>query len=152
MGFSGNDTSESLYVAQADPNFMGTSAGLGMIDTTTFQLSFIGTFSQPLNRCELTGTGDGRLFAFCVKQDTGSVIAQIDPATATVIGQNHLQVGTSADAFAFAYWGGSFWIFTSAGGGTSTVTQYDLDTQKESTATTVPAVIVGAGVSTCAPR
>jgi hypothetical protein len=150
MGFSGNATSETLYVAQADPNFMATSGGLGSIDTTTFGLSFIGTFSQPLNRCELTGTGDGRLFAFCVDSNTGSTIAQIDPATAQVIGENHLQVGTSSDAFAFAYWGGSFWIFT--GSGNSTITQYDLDTQKESTVTTVPALIVGAGVSTCAPR
>jgi hypothetical protein len=158
MGFSGTETTESLYVAQADINNTGMPTSLGTIDTTTLQLSVVGTFTQPLPRCELTGTGDGRLFAFCVNTGNnarGSIIAQIDPGSGTVLGENKLQAGSPSDAFAFAYWGGSFWIFTSdvnTQTNASTVTQYDLDTQTESTATTVPAVIVGAGVSTCAPR
>ncbi len=151
MGYSGDTTSESLFVAEGNTNGMGgTSQGLGIIDTTTFKLTKIGPFSVPLARCELTGTGDGRLFAYCVNSTTGSVIAQIDPKTANVIAQNQLKVGTVNDAFAYAFWGGSFWIFS--GQGTTTVTQYDLDTLTESTVTSLADQIVGAGVSTCAPR
>lgn len=151
MGFSGDTTSESLYVAEGNQNNMGPSQGLGIIDTTTFKLTKVGSFNAPIARCELTGTGDGRLFAFCVPiMGSGGVIAQIDPKNANVIAQNQLKVGTSSDAFAYAFWGNSFWIFTS-GGTTTVVTQYDLDTLTEQNVTTLDDVIVGAGVSTCAP-
>lgn len=147
MGFAGDMSSESLYVIESsDP-----SQGLGTIDTKTFKLSKVGVPNAAISRCELTGTGDGRLFAFCVPtMGTGGVIVQIDPKTAKVIAQNQLKVGMSSDAFAYAFWGNSFWIFTS-GGATTTVTQYDLDTLTESNVTTLNDVIVGAGVSTCAP-
>jgi hypothetical protein len=151
MGFSGDQTTEHLYVAEGSGNST-VSQGLATIDTTTFKLQKVGDFSAPISRCELTGTGDGRLFAYCVQQSgSGGLIAQVDPTNANVIAQNALKVGDSTDAFAYAFWGGSFWIFTSAGSST-TVTQYDLDTLTETNVTSLPDVIVGAGVSTCAPR
>ncbi len=150
MGFEGDQNGEQLFVAEA--NFNGLSKGLGIIDTQSFTLGFVGNFSPPLPRCELTGTGDARLFAFCLDQGgSGSVLSQIDPATANVIGANKLAVGAVNDAFAFAFWGGDFWIFTSPGGA-STVTQYDPLTQKETAVATLGSTIVGAGVSTCAPQ
>jgi len=151
MGYAGApDGGDTLYVAEGD--YQGNSKGLGTIDTTTFNLSFVGSFVPALTQCELTGTGDGRLFAFCLPEGTtGSTLAEIDPSDAVVIAADTLKVGEPNDAFAYAFWGGHFWIFT-APGGTSTVTDFDPSTKSESTATTFPGTIVGAGVSTCAPQ
>lgn len=77
MGYASNpDGGESLYVIQVD--FTNPSMGLGTIDTTAFTFSFIGTFSPNLTpECELTGTGDGRLYALCLpKNGTGSTLAR----------------------------------------------------------------------------
>ncbi|HEY2368216.1 MAG TPA: hypothetical protein VGH87_17580 [Polyangiaceae bacterium] len=65
MGFSGDvDAGETLYIAADETN--NVTSRLASIDTQTFALDVIGQF-QPQGgaRCELTGTGDGRLFAFC---------------------------------------------------------------------------------------
>jgi len=150
MGYAGDQTSESLYVA--DANFNVNSLGLATIDTKLFQRSFIADFQPELPRCELTGTGDGRLFAFCLfTSGSGSEIAEIDRKTAKVIAVNQLAVGESNDAFAYAFWGGEFWIFSGPGGST-TVTEYNPGTKSETAVATFGQTIVGAGVSTCAPQ
>jgi hypothetical protein len=151
MGFSGTQTTDTLYVC--DAQFTSNSQGLATIDTTTFKRKFIAQFQPELPRCELTGTGDGRLFAFCLfTSGTGSQISEIDPATAKIIASNQLKLGNSNDAFAWAFWGGYFWIFTGPTGSTQ-VTRYDPVTFAETPVTTLPnRTIVGAGVSTCAPQ
>jgi hypothetical protein len=150
MGYAGDQTSESLYIA--DARFSMESAGLATIDTMTFTRSFIADFQPELPRCELTGTGDGRLFAFCLPtMGNGSTLAEVDRMTAQVIAENTLMVGGANDAFAYAFWGGVFWIFTSPGMMT-TVTRYDPSSMSETEVTTMGSTVVGAGVSTCAPR
>ncbi len=151
MGYAGDSQSESLYLA--DANFNVDSLGLATLDTKTFQRSFIANFQPELPRCELTGTGDGRLFAFCLfTSGNGSQIAEIDRKTAKIVAINQLSVGNASDAFAYAFWGGFFWIFDGPGGST-TVTKYDPVTFSETQVTTLSsATIVGAGVSTCAPQ
>jgi hypothetical protein len=152
MGFVGTQTTDTLYVCDAKFNNVNSS-GLATIDTAkTFTRTFVANFQPELPRCELTGTGDGRLFAFCVLGGGGSEIAEIDPATAKIIAVNQLQVGSPNDAFAYAFWGGFFWIFTGPSGSTD-VTRYDPVTFAEAHVTTLPGrTIVGAGVSTCAPQ
>ena len=152
MGFSAdmNDPGETLFVAEA--NFTGPSKGLATIDTKTFVLSFVGPFSPLLGRSELTGTGDGRLFAFSLDNPgPGSHLSQIDKATAQVLSSTPLAVGAVNDGFAYAFWGGSFYIFTSPGG-VSTVTKFDPVAQTLQPYDSHPETIVGAGVSTCAPH
>ena len=155
MGYASNlDGGESLYIIQVD--FMSNSMGLGTIDTTAFTFSFVGSFSPALTpECELTGTGDGRLYALCLpKNGTGSTLAQIDPATAQIIGEDQLTTGNGQEALAFAFWGGDFWIFTSTGTMPfkTTVTEYDPVAKTEVAMTALADEIVGAGVSTCAPQ
>ncbi len=152
MGFVGTQTTDTLYVCDANFNNVN-SMGLATIDTAkTFKRTFVANFQPELPRCELTGTGDGRLFAFCLLGGGGSEIAEIDPATAKIIAVNQLKVGSPNDAFAYAFWGGFFWIFTGPGGNTN-VTRYDPGTFAETTVTTLSGrTIVGAGVSTCAPQ
>ncbi|HEY1958877.1 MAG TPA: hypothetical protein VGH28_24865 [Polyangiaceae bacterium] len=150
MGYAGDQNGESLYVA--DANFNSNSLGLATLDTKSFTRHFIADFQPELPRCELTGTGDGRLFALCVfTSGSGSEIAEIDPQSAKIVAVNQLKTGQSTDAFAYAFWGGSFWIFHGPGGSTSVV-QYDPIAMTETTVTTLAQTIVGAGVSTCAPQ
>ena len=147
MGYAGiADGGESLFVAGNSAN--DVSKGLGTIDTTAFTLSEIAGFQPQQSNCELSGTGAGQLFGFC-PTNTGSVVIEIDKATAKVISSHALVAGSNASSFAFAFWGGSFWIFS--GTGSSLVTNYDPNTQKETNVSSAPLEIVGAGVSTCAP-
>jgi hypothetical protein len=150
MGYVGNaDGGETLYVAgNADDG--GISRGLGAIDTTLFQLDFIAQFQPTQQSCELSGTGGGQLYGFCPLAHA-SLINDIDPATAQIISSHQLLAGAGANAFAFAFWGGDFWIFT-AGTGNSTITEYDPVAQTETNVGVAPLQIVGAGVSTCAPQ
>ena len=147
MGYAGiADGGETLFVAENGGK--STSLGLGWIDTTSFTLDFVAQFQPTQFNCELSGTGAGQLFGFCPFAN-GSYLIEIDPATATVLSSHQLSAGSSNTSFAFAFWGGQFWIFTGNGG--SVVTNYDPQTKKESSVTTAPIEIVGAGVSTCAP-
>ncbi|HEY4121492.1 MAG TPA: hypothetical protein VGM56_26685 [Byssovorax sp.] len=148
MGFTTNgatSTQETLYLA----NYTG--AGLGKLDTTNMVVSAVGPYDQVHASAELTGTGDGRLFAFF--ETTPIQIGEIDPTNAHVLSlapQPGVMIGS---AWAFAFWGGSFWLFTNPSGGGSRVTNYDPTTM--TTQVVLPNVggfsIVGAGVSTCAP-
>ncbi len=151
MGYStGPDGGDSLFVIEVD--FTNPSQGLGTIDTSNFTLSKVGSFQPDLTpECELTGTGDGRLFALCLSQQAGSTLAEIDPQTAKVIGADQLTIGGGQEALAFAFWGGDFWIFTGAGG-QSDVNRFRPTDGTTTTPTTHPSTIVGAGVSTCAPQ
>jgi hypothetical protein len=119
-------------------------------ETSNFKLSFIGSFTPTVQQiCELTGTGAGELYGYCPLQNGNSQLIQIDPKTANILSSHAFSFGVE-NAYAFAFWGGDFWIFH--GSGTSTVTKYDPVTKMESTAAMAPILIVGAGVSTCAPQ
>jgi hypothetical protein len=150
MGFVSNNggADETLYVAQ-NPDRGALSSGLAAIDVADFRLSYIGSFSSPIERVELTGTGDGRLFGYA-PSDTGSRIVQIDKSNGDVVAADPVAAGSSSDGFAFAYWGGDFWIFT--GVGSTTVYRYRPGDKSTTAMTGAPAFVVGAGVSTCAPQ
>jgi hypothetical protein len=156
MGFSANqnDPGETLFIAGADTSNPGGLSTLGRIDTKTFDLSVIAPINKAIGSPELTGTGDARLFAFGPDSPT-SHLAEIDKATATVKSDVLLNLNnqTAISSWAFAFWGGDFYFFTSEQPGASIVHRYT-----PGGTTTPPAVaqigltIVGAGVSTCAPQ
>jgi hypothetical protein len=152
MGFSteGLGPAESLFVAG---DGQGSSAsGLARIDTTTFKLTAIRDFFPSIDRAELTGTGDGNLFAFYTKFDKpGSFVGQIDKTNARVVAESALPTVEQGQGWAFAFWGGDFYLFTAPGGG-STVTRFRPADGSVTAVGSWPSVIVGAGVSTCAPQ
>lgn len=151
MGYAAEaDGGETLYVAGQGSLL---SQGLGTIDTTSFTLAFVGQFDPQQLNCELTGTGDGRLFGFC-PFNTGSYLSEFDPKTAEVLSTHQLSTagGSGARTWAFAFWGGDFYLFTGPDDAPSTVTRYDPVAQTETIVATAPVSIVGAGVSTCAPE
>jgi hypothetical protein len=138
MGYARNgDTAngETLYVA---------GAGLASLDTKTFELTFRGSLS--FGRTELTAL-DTQLFAFSVGS---GVIAGLDKATGATQVVYRTSATDSQSAFAFAQWGGDFWLFT--GSLRSTVTRYSPITDESTVAVAdTGMLIVGAGSSTCAP-
>lgn len=138
MGYSLNGDSangETLFVS---------GAGLASLDTKTFELSFKGSLTY--GRTELTGL-DKQLFAFSVGS---GVIAGLNKTTgATEVVYRTSAVNERA-AFAFAQWGGDFWVFT--GDNHSIVTQYSpADDTSTVRMQDTGMLIVGAGSSTCAP-
>lgn len=155
---SADDPCDKLYGQHWDGNAGSWSEGpghgkLGVFDEDAMQMNTIGATNY--NGAELTGTGDGRIYAF------GGVptakLIQFDKATAAEIETIPLGSLPLTQAFAFAFWGGDFYFFTEANSGipgtTSKVTKLDYD--GDMSLTTVnpggPVRIVGAGVSTCAP-
>jgi hypothetical protein len=159
MGYVGNpaDGGDTLFVA-SDTQMLPTSS-LASIDTNSFLMSLVGPFGpNPVTPPELTGTGDGRLFAFYADPNdptgSSSLISQIDPATAQEIAMNSLPGILPGQAYAFAFYGGDFYVFTSQMGTSfSQVTRFSpSDGSVTPVAQTMPGQeIVGAGVSTCAP-
>lgn len=151
------DTSTNLYT-------LGGSESLGQY--WEFQLGQGSEFSG----VELTGTGEGRLFNLimnwtgewdhpCTADNPcyptvhlGEVNKQDGSAISNVELPDVEALGISPGGFAFAHWGGRFWIFSSKNFGPTRV--YDYDPTAHSTVVALedgPDGVVGAGVSTCAP-
>ncbi len=152
MGFSTNmaGPTETLFVAADDT----ASSRLGSIDTTSFNLSVVGGFHPVVSRAELTGTGDGRLFAFYTdpSSNMNSLVGEIDKSTAAVIAADRIPVDQS-NGYAFGFWGGDFYLFTgSTTAPGSIVTRFRPADKTTVVVGAYPALIVGAGVSTCAPQ
>lgn len=150
MGFATEpDGSESLYVLSDAAPF-----ALGKIDPTTLALSNVGVVTPAITAAELTGNGAGQLFAFWAPNGadaTGSAIGELDTTTGALVSQTLLPTVTQANAWAFAYYAGAFYMFTAAGLSGSAVTRYDPVKASVTVVAQFDGTIVGAGVSTCAP-
>lgn len=153
MGFTSDEPGskkETLYVAMNDG-----SHGLSTIDTMKDvpSIKSVGRLPFTSRHPELTGTSEGKLFGFFPDDGERSFVQEIDKTTGSFIG-DRLPLGASLDfvgAYAFAHWGGVFYIFVS--GATSTVRAIDRKTGAyQLLMDNLPTRIVGAGVSTCAPE
>ena len=83
----------------------------------------------------------------------GSHVAEIDKTTGALLSDNVLNVGVSNSSFAFAFWGGDFYLFTDNGmGGPTVVTQYNPNDGSLAQVASLGMNVVGVGVSTCAPQ
>jgi hypothetical protein len=134
----------------------------GGIDDPKFTLATIDTEQKswdPIGRLaihghpELTGTSEGKLYAYYPTPGRGFV-QEIDRANATPIGPvwKLPTNGGVVDSYAFAHYGGVFYVFTTVDGGMSSVHAIDKNTGKvKLVANDLGYEIVGAGVSTCAP-
>jgi hypothetical protein len=154
MGFSANgfDAGETLFVVTSSAFANNGPAELATIDTFTFAVSPIGMVSPQIGDAELTGTGDAHLFAFAPGAFNAHV-AELSKSDARVVSDVVLNLNEGQpQAWAFAFWGGDFYIFTSPTRGSTVVHRYTPggSTTPEVFAN-VDVTIVGAGVSTCAP-
>jgi len=154
MGFAANDVGpvESLFIAGSEQS--AGAEGLARIDTTTFALTRVGSFVPRIVNAELTGTGDGRLFGFYTKANNNApptFIGEINTTTGQIVAETRLDDVTLGEGWAFAFWGGDFYMFTSPPGVGPQVTRYRPSNGTTQVIAPMPARIVGAGVSTCAP-
>jgi hypothetical protein len=154
MGFATDEIgpTETLYVAGSDQ--VNGAEGLARIDTSSFALSKVGNFAPRIVNAELTGTGDGRLFAFYTRPVLGSertFIGEVDTLSANVIAETRFDTVSLGQGWAFAFWGGDFYMFTAPSANMSDVTRWRPEDNSVEVVATLPRRIVGAGVSTCAP-
>ncbi len=105
---------------------------------------------------DLTGTGDGELWAFAPSYDSvsgSSVLAQLNPSNGASLATFPLPNLDSAfdtnGGWAMKFWGGSFWIFINNSVYTVSRTTQAVEEVLPNDGT--GREIVGAGVSTCAP-
>jgi hypothetical protein len=154
MGFVSNaegSSEETLFIAGGQALDIGTGdAQFGWLDMTGLTVSPLGTVpGWP----ELTGTGSAELWGF-FPHSTPPRVHRIDKATGEVLFTYDLDVPTGlTEAWAFAFWGGDFYIFHKLMADASS-NVYKLETDDGATTLVVPESgyrIVGAGVSTCAP-
>ena len=152
MGFASDGPkaeTETLYVTGSDGKHE-----LASLDITKRPALWqrVAEISEPGDHPELTGTGDGKLFAYFPSPGRGFV-TELDRKTAAARGPKWKLEGTAnrIEAYAFAFWGGKFWVFTTADGN-SMIHSIHIETRKQTVVReNLPFAIVGAGVSTCAP-
>jgi hypothetical protein len=158
MGFSTNmagGSEDTLFVAGGTDQ-LTSSTKLAKLDTSAFTATPVGTIS---GWPELTGTGNAELWGWFPSDALGTTtprVEQIDKTTGAAVSGKTYNLSSlmgAPRAWAFAFWGGDFWIFLKRQTEQSTIV-YQIDsangTMKGMTAPT-GREIVGAGVSTCAP-
>ncbi len=162
MGFStvsSTSVTETLYVSDntgpGGSNVPNGGKGLGWIDTSTMAMTTVGPWGAPLSgfNAELSGTGTGILYGFFTT--TPSDLATIDKKTGNVSAVMPLPptVSNAVGGYAFSFWGGDFWIYTSGDTDTTSVTHVigaDGGVLVEEMKS-IGFTIVGAGSSTCVP-
>lgn len=148
MGYAtiGDGPDEELFVAADTP---GT---LGKIDTiNAYQMLPVAVINPEIEFAELTGTGGGKLYAYyAFGYEGGSYVAELDKSSGAILGQDFLPDVNRGTGWAFAFWGGDFWLFTTPDG--QATVKYDPATKTSQVVAHYSAAIVGAGVSTCAPQ
>lgn len=155
MGFVTNaagGNSDTLYIAGgADPGSETTNATLGTVVFPDLTLQTI----QPVSGWpELTGNANAELWGF-YPDETEPKVARIDKQTAAEAPVYPLpSLAGTPRAWAFAFWGGDFWIFLARGSLDPKTSVYRVKGSDGSLSTAIENTgrrIVGAGVSTCAP-
>jgi hypothetical protein len=144
---------ETLYIAGDNGTGPMDISPLATVDTSSFATATIGSLPSIIAGPELTGTASGDLFAFYrdLSDPTSSFLGQIDRSTAAVVAQTALPGVQQGNGWAFGFWGGDFYFFTNPSVGTIVQRFRPSDGSIVQVAST-SSVIVGAGVSTCAPQ
>ena len=147
MGYSTNSAytwQDQLYVANAH-----SVAKLSTQDWTVSQLGSIPS------QAELTGNAEGELWAFLPLESPAELV-QLDKGSGAVIETVQLPgfpEPATIDTFAFATWGGEYFLFVRTFGMGSSTDVYRV-TENGEMSMAVQGLginVVGAGVSTCAP-
>lgn len=162
MGFStdsATSTTDTLFIVGSPGTGTGTTK-MATLDVSSMAVTMKGPVTGDP---ELTGTGSGELWGFFPSNTAGTTdpkIAKFDKTNATTSTSYTLSaLKAPPAAWAFAFWGGDYWVFLakSSGGiiptaGKTVVYQVDGSNGTiKSMTDTMTRTIVGAGVSTCAP-
>jgi hypothetical protein len=156
MGFthtgSGSD-GETLYTVNSGPGAFGT---LDVTAEPEPAWRSLGTTERDtsVNAPDLTGTRNGELFGYFAETDGPSWIRRIDPATGAATTETYSvpSHGSEPQAWAFAHWGGVFYVFVTFDHDSHLYTVNRKTRKAVLVRDHLPYEISGAGVSTCAPE
>ena len=129
-----------------DTLYIGSETTLASVDTTTWEVTPIGPVE---NLPDLSGNSLGELWGY-LAWTTPPRVARFDTTNATELETIPLTGMSSSGSFAFADWGGDFYLFFDEDTGSSNVYRLS-DGVLETYMTDVGFEIVGADSSTCAP-
>jgi hypothetical protein len=162
MGFvtdAAGGMTEKLYAGggRADTSPMGQLAVIDVKQAAPAP-TILGTLTAAAEQApELTGTGDAKLYGFFPGLNK-AFVQEVNRTNGAATGQEYLipgGLGGQTRAWAFAHWGAKFYIFvTTAVGGVTNSTVRVIDKANGGYTLALerlPYLIVGAGVSTCAP-
>ena len=114
MGFvtNGNGaTDETLHIVGGDSAIAGTANTYASIDPKTLKVSLLGNVAVDMNAPELTGTGKGELYAYFPGPFSPRV-QLLNKSTAATTREWKLTASANmVTSYAFAHWGGQFFIF-----------------------------------------
>lgn len=158
MGFVADAAGrERLYIAGGSISQLDRADGrVALLDMASLEPTSLGSHPRGNHSPELSGTADGRLFAFY----PGEKLTHLDVSGGRGLSSWRLPRGAGGrvKAWAFAHWGGAFYLFATESlgslGGDQRNRVYRFDPTSGTLATVVgasPYQITGAGVSTCAP-
>ena len=139
-------SSETLYTGNS------SARRFGVIHSQTFEYDDLAYYPSYYDHSpELTGTGLAKLLAFS-PGSSQQYINEIDKSTGEVSKTYTLPgAGGYVSAWAFAHWGGYFFMFETVDG-SNNIYRFDIVNNKvEPFYIGTPYNVVGAGVSTCAP-
>jgi hypothetical protein len=159
MGFtakSAGSNDETLFVCDL------AGGGLFFLDLSAMSLNRLGPFQGAIaNRaCELTGTGDARLFGLFAGSPLGdagaAAVDQIDAAKQSAMQTYSLPTLDTGTDWAVSFWGGDFYLYTAdkydMTAPDTTVTRFrPSDGSLAVVAQDIGFRVVGAGSGTCAP-
>lgn len=146
MGYA-TDTSNTWK----DQLYIANGSKLAVLDTSTWSVSNLG--SMP-SQSELTGNADGELWAILPLEHPAKLV-ELDKSNAhtlNTISLPNFPNASNIDTFAFATWGGDFYLFIRESGMGNHTDVYKVTGSGVFTkeVTDIGFDIVGAGVSTCA--
>lgn len=135
-----------------DQLYVANDSQLGVLDTDTWTIRNVGRMDS---QSELTGNAEGELWAILPLEQPAEIV-QLDLETAAVLTTLRLPTFPdpgNIDTFAFATWGGAFYVFVREYGMGSSTDVYEVDSSGAMSRIMedVGFDVVGAGVSTCAP-
>jgi hypothetical protein len=147
MGYATNSAStwqDQLYVANSE--------SIAKLSTTDWSLTELGNIPS---QAELTGNAAGELWGFLPLESPAELV-QLDKNSAAILETVQLSgfpEPSTIDTFAFATWGGDYFLFVRTYGlGRSTDVYHVTESGEMSMVVEGLGInVVGAGVSTCAP-
>ncbi len=150
MGFVSDapgSNEETLYITDDGP--------FGMLNTDTLTVTSLGSTTQ---QSEFTGTGLAELWSFTVPglYSSNGLVQKLNKANGSKLETFPLDLPPATSIFgtawAFAFWGGRYYLFYQGAADTTEVYIFQPSSGKATyNRTLAGARIVGAGVSTCAP-
>jgi hypothetical protein len=144
-------TTDTLYIAGNSITSSFSTSQFGTLSTTAPYSVML--HAQLMGAPELTGTGDAHLWAFFPNLSPPTV-SELNKQTGGILRTFQAPgLAGTPNAWAFAFWGGDFWIFLKRSSDPST-TVWRMNGMTGAVTAAIPnsgREIVGAGVSTCAP-